>query len=143
MLPQVQGLGRGSPWRLWTCDPRYSFWESVTLDSGHVTPSAGYGSGFILETVDMGPLVQFLGGYHPRLWTCEPRYSFWESVNLDSGYVTPSAGSGRGVTLVTGHMSPGAGYGQERHPGYCRSVTPGTGSGHSLIAQKLPPQLSR
>ena len=65
------------------------------------------------------------------------------SVTLDSGHVTPSAGFGRGVILLTGHMSSGAGYEQEGHHGYCQSVTPGTGSGHSLIAQKLPPQLSR
>ena len=93
-----------------------------------------------METVDTGPQVQGLGMGSPwRLWTCDPRYSFWERVTLDYGHVTLSAGFGRGLTLLIGHMSPGAGYRQEVHPGYCRSVTPGTGSGHSLIAQKFPP----
>ena len=108
--------------------------ETVTSDARYI------GSWITLETVDMLPQVQGLERGSPwRLWTCDPRYSFWESVTLDSGHVTPSAGFGNGFILVTGHMSPGAGYGQEGHPGYCRSVTPGTGSGHSLTAQKLPP----
>ena len=116
------GSGRWFTLETVTSNPRYIVWElDHPEDCEHVTPGAGSCKGVTLETGRVTP------------------GSFWESVTLDCGHVTPSEGFGRGVTLLTGHMSPGAGYGQEGHPGYCRSVTPGTGSGHSLIAQNLPP----
>ena len=109
--------------------------QSHPGDCEHRIPGTLFGNWVTVETVDT---CRVLEGGHPGDWTCDPRYSFWESVTLDCGHVTPSVGFGRGVTLLAGHMSPGAGYGQEGHPRYCQSVTPGTGSGHSLIAQKLP-----
>ena len=38
-------------------------------------------------------------------------------------------GLGTGVTLETGHVTPGAGSGDGGHPGDCGRVTPGAGSG--------------
>ena len=39
MLPQVQGLGGGSLWRLWTYGLRYRVWDvGSPEDCGHMTP---------------------------------------------------------------------------------------------------------
>ena len=44
----------GSPWRLWTCDPRYRVLEvGVTLETGRVISGAGSGKGVTLENVDV------------------------------------------------------------------------------------------
>ena len=37
------------------CDPRYGFWEGVSLDCGHVIPSAGFGREVTLVTGHISP----------------------------------------------------------------------------------------
>ena len=61
------GTSKGSPWSLWTCDPRYRAWEGVT---GGEYPG------------DYRPVTQGTGS---RDWAspgilcvCDPRYSAWE-----------------------------------------------------------------
>ena len=44
----------GSPWRLWTGDPRSKVWEGDTLELVDVPPQVqGLGGGVSLETVDV------------------------------------------------------------------------------------------
>ena len=74
----MQGLGKGSPWRLWTCDSRYSFWESVTLDCVHVTPSAGFGrEGHHVDWTYVNRCKLWAGGTPWILSKCDPRHRVW------------------------------------------------------------------
>ena len=62
-----------SPWKVWTCDPKYTIWGRLSPwrlwtsghqvqglaggchngDCGHMTPGAGSGRGVNLDTVDL------------------------------------------------------------------------------------------
>ena len=61
------------------CDPRCRIWEvGHPGDCGRVSPGARSGRCVVLETVDMCPQVQGLGGGSPwRLWTCEHGCRVW------------------------------------------------------------------
>ena len=53
MYPRV-GSGKGSPWRLWTCDPRCRVWEADLLWKLEMYCKVhGLGGGVTLETVDL------------------------------------------------------------------------------------------
>ena len=50
----VQGLGRESPWRMWTCDPGTGSWKGHhDGNCGCVTPGTMSGRMVTVETVDM------------------------------------------------------------------------------------------
>ena len=93
---QLQSLGRGLHWSLWTCDhrfsvwdvtshrrlwtydPRFRVWERVTLETGCVTPGTGF---WMSHSGDCGYVTA--GGVSARVspWRkcmCDPRYRVWK-----------------------------------------------------------------
>ena len=65
-----------SPWKVWTCDPKYTIWGRLSpwrlWTCGHQVQ--GMAGGVTMETVDILPQVQGLGGVSTWiLWTCYPR----------------------------------------------------------------------
>ena len=93
-----------SPWRLWTCNPRYRAWDGGHAgDSGHVTPGSGSGQGCHIGlcgsvTPGTGPRRVSLG----RLKIFLPRYRVWERCHTkDCEHVSQVQGLGGRFTLHT------------------------------------------
>lgn len=67
--PQVQGWEMGLHPGTWTNDPKAMAWDvGHPGDFGHVTPGTGSGR----EESPWG------------LWTCDPKYSVWERLTLET-----------------------------------------------------------
>ena len=95
LVSPVAGLGKGSPWRLWTCDSSYSVWEGHTGNCRYVTLGMGSErvSPFRLWTCDTSYRV-WEGSPWGHVYTCDLRYKIWEGVTLETGHVTPGDQSG-------------------------------------------------
>ena len=79
VIPGARTSVVGSPWKLWTCNHRFSLFDGVTLETANMWPDVkSLGMVVTLETVEVWPQVKVLMRWgHRRLWTCDPRYKFW------------------------------------------------------------------